>query len=545
MVWQDSKIDGRNKGQGVVALRVGSALNPEGEPFVISQRPLGHQERPSVAVLTGGGAAFTWLGPKHQSPDVFTRFTRADGTFITGDTQVNPLASRLLRTNRTVRMLGYKANRLRNLTFRVQDSARVYRDRNRDASVTALPDGGALVTYSGSRRVHTNWTEIVTVEKYLRGRYYTNDLPQKFSASENWMLDVFFQRFSADGRKVGGEVLVNQLARYNQRAPSVALLPNGTFVVAWVSETFVDNFRNNFTVYAGSPLLLAQVDIVARIFAADGTPLSNEFSVNNVFRTCDTPTVSALADGRFTVAWAQRDGVRTNGWDIYARTFDAEGDPEGDAVRVNSHTYGDQYSPRIESAGLNQLLVWSSLGQDKVGAATGQFIQRDGTVTAINLGRPASVRAVYGRLLSGGAPAGPEFRVNSTLTSKPTQPAVVSDGVNRFVALWSGFSLEGAFDLYRQAYLTPVSAESTNALPPLPGPGPEPEVPGFRVNVAGTAEKVHVNWTGQSGTRYQIQTSTNLVNWINVGEPRTGTGADSVSFPLGGGAGFYRVVKLP
>jgi hypothetical protein len=522
---------------------MGADLQPVGEPFAISHVRSGHQESPSVAALPNGGAVFSWLGPKHASPDVQVRFVQADGTFLGGDVQVTPPASRVTRSVRPVAMTGYRANRLRSLNFRLLDSARVTRDRNQSVSVTALPDGGALVAYAGGRRLQTNWQEVVRTETLVNGRVVTNDLVKSRSASQDWMLDVFFQRFSADGQKVGGEVLVNQLARYNQRQPSVALLSNNTFVVVWVSETFVDNFHRNFDVYAGTPLVMAQVDIVARVFAADGTPLSSEFTVNTLLRPCASPAVSALADGRFTVAWSQRDGVRTNGWDIYARCFNAEGAAEGDAFRVNTHTYGDQHSPVIASAGLRQLVAWSSLGQDKVGAATGNFIQRDGSVISIPLGRPASVPAVYGRELSGGVAVGEEFRVNRTMTGKPMQPALVSDGSRHFLAVWSALDEQGGYNLVGQGYSAAVAPGDPDATPPLAAA--PARAGGFRVSLAGSAEKMRLSWDADQGGLYQVQTSTNLVNWTDVGGPVSGAGPEAVSLPVGGGAAFYRIVRLP
>lgn len=543
MAWQDAKADGLGKGQGVMARRLGSDLQPQGEPFAVSQWRSGHQESPAVAVLPEGGAVFSWLGPKHASPEVFTRFLGSAGSFLAPEVQATPPASRLLRNTRRVTTEGYRANRLRTLNFQLLDSSRVLRGHNQGVTVTALPDGGALVAYAGSRRIHTNWQEVVRQETLVRSRVITNDVVRSRSGSQDWMLDVFFQRFGADGRKVGGEVLVNEFARYNQRQPSVALLSNQTFVVVWVSETFVDSIRRNFDVYAGTPLVLAQVDVVGRLFAADGTPLSNEFTVNSLLRTCASPVVSALPDGRFTVAWSQRDGVRTNGWDIYARCFSAEGQPEGEALRVNTHTYGDQYAPTIASAGLRQLVAWSSLGQDKVGTATGSYLQRDGSVVSIPLGRPASVPAIYGRLLAGGVPVGEELRVNRNLTGKPLQPAVASDGALRFVAVWSELADEGGYELAAQGYAVPASSGDPGSLAPVAGAAAGGA--GFRVGVTGSAEKMRLNWDGEGGARYQVQVSTNLADWTNLGDPRPGAGPEALSIPLGSRAAFYRVVKLP
>ena len=55
-------------------------------------------------------------------------------------------------------------------------------------------------------------------------------------AGSNSLQDVYGQMFSQTGQKIGGEFLMNQFTRYNQRTPAIAALAGGGFVVAWVSE---------------------------------------------------------------------------------------------------------------------------------------------------------------------------------------------------------------------------------------------------------------------------------------------------------------------
>lgn len=557
-VWQDSKLDLR--GQGIAAIKLDGALRPTGAPFVISQRRLGHQERPAAALLTGGGAVFGWQGGDHSSPNIFARFTGADGGFLTGDIQVNP-PLRLVKSNHVVQISGYKNNVLRNLRFRLAESARVYRDRNQGATVAALADGGAIVTYAGWRRLHTNWSEIVTVVKSSRGRYYTNDLPQKFGASQDWMLDVFFQRFSADGKKAGGEVLVNQFAKYNQRNPSVAVLPDGNFVVVWVSENFVP---------ISIEVAHAKIDIMARLFSPAGEPLGNEFTVNSVPLPSASPAVSAMSDGRFTVVWAGRDGVRTNGWDIYGRLFSPSGAPQSEPFRLNTHTYGDQFGPRIGSVGANQLVVWSSLGQDKDQGRLLRRIDADGSVNTIQTGRSGSWQSVYGRLLSDGAPAESEFRVNTTL-GKQLHPGVGADSAGRFLATWSSFNVGSGFDLYSQSFNTTPLPGSTNGVAARlaaagandsaggasgtgganggtarVGGGGASGIAEWRVSLTGPLSKLRLNWNTEAGARYQVQSSSDLRHWTDLAAPRNGTGAaDSLGVDANGESGFFRVLKQP
>jgi hypothetical protein len=116
------------------------------------------------------------------------------------------------------------------------------------------------------------------------------------------------------------------------------------------------------------------------------------------------------------------------GWDVYARSFAANGTGASDALRINSFNFGDQFGPKISRLGANQLVVWTSVGQD------------------------GSWEGVFGQLLYGGALYGAEFRVNTTTISRQMHPTVASDGASRFLVAWSSFVADTSFDLYAQRY---------------------------------------------------------------------------------------------
>ena len=247
---------------------------------------------------------------------------------------------------------------------------------------------------------------------------------------------VFGQRFSATGAKLGGEFQVNQWTAGNQRTPAVAALANGNFIVVWVSE-----------LQRGS----ASVDVYGRIYNSSGVAVGGEFPINaSATNACANPSVACSAQGGFAVAWSQNDNVTlgaggnvtgvpsvsrsANGWDVFGRLFDANGTAVTAPVRLNTTTYGDQYAPKISASGGDYLAVWTSLGQD------------------------GSREGVYGQFLAGnGDFTGSEFRVNTTTASRQMDPAVVSDGANRFMVVWSSFVGGGAsFDLFAQKYLKAV-----------------------------------------------------------------------------------------
>jgi len=252
-------------------------------------------------------------------------------------------------------------------------------------------------------------------------------------AGPSSLLDVYGQILSPAGVKIGAEFLINQFTTYNQRTPSVAALAGGGFVVAWVSEQERVVGVPNANAVPPDQQAYPSIDIYARLYDANGNPQSDEFLVNTDSNPCAHPSVAAGTDGGFMIAWDAKDmtSPNTNSLDIYARSFTSAGAGSGGTVvRVNTYLYGDQYAPRISALGTDYLIVWTSLAQD------------------------GSREGVYGQFLRGnGSEFGSEFRVNTTTVSSQKQPAVASDGVSQFLVVWTSYTgAPYAFDLYAQRY---------------------------------------------------------------------------------------------
>jgi hypothetical protein len=246
------------------------------------------------------------------------------------------------------------------------------------------------------------------------------------------MQDVYGQILSPAGVKIGAEFLINQFTPYNQRTPTVAALSNGGFVVAWVSEQERVVGVPNASLATPSQMAYPSVDIYARLYDANGNPQGLEFLVNTDSNPCAHPGAAAGTDGGFMIAWDAHDMTsRTNSLDIYARSFTSAGPGSGSTVvRVNTWLYGDQYAPRISSLGTDYLITWTSLAQD------------------------GSREGVYAQFVRGnGSKFGGEFRVNTTTISSQMQPAVASDGVSQFLVVWTSYTgLANGFDLFAQRY---------------------------------------------------------------------------------------------
>lgn len=140
------------------------------------------------------------------------------------------------------------------------------------ASITTLADGGFVVVWDSNQN----------------------------SQSSNF--DIYGRRYDASGNPVGAEFVISNAAN-QELFPSVTALVDGSFVVIWQ-----DNEN------------ALQKDIHGRLFRVDGT--DSEFVVSDATGTQSNPTVTALADGGFVVAW---DDSQTNSPNIYGRRYGADG----------------------------------------------------------------------------------------------------------------------------------------------------------------------------------------------------------------------------
>jgi Ca2+-binding RTX toxin-like protein len=197
-----------------------------------------------------------------------------------------------------------------------------------EPAVTALADGGFVVAWSSFGQDGSSW-------------------------------GVYAQRYNVQGQAMGGEFRVNTTTIEQQSQPTVTALADGGWVVVWRSD---NQDGSGYGVYA-------------QRYNAGGQAVGGEVQVN-MFTTSDQfqPTVTALADGGFVVAWSSfgQDGP---GFGIYARRYDAQGQAMGGEFPVNTHTANSQFEPTVTALADGGFVVaWSSLGQD--GPGSGVYAQR-------------------------------------------------------------------------------------------------------------------------------------------------------------------------
>jgi hypothetical protein len=228
---------------------------------------------------------------------------------------------------------------------------------------------------------------------------------------------VFGQRFDSAGAPLGPEFRVNTYTNLQQGYPSLAVGESGDFVVVW-SSNGPDG---------------QDYGVFGQRYAGSGAPLGAEFQINTYSTGYQAhPSVAIRSSGQFVVVWTSyaQDGASAG---VFGQRFDASGVPAGPEFRVNSYTTGHQgdASVAVASSGLGGFVViWSSYGQD------------------------GSDRGVFGqRFSSGGAPSGPEFRVNTYTTSYQGGPSIGADQAGSFVVVWSSYTQDGSSSgLFGQRY---------------------------------------------------------------------------------------------
>ncbi|MEX0299534.1 MAG: calcium-binding protein, partial [Kordiimonas sp.] len=153
------------------------------------------------------------------------------------------------------------------------------------------------------------------------------------------------QRFNEKGEKVGAEILrpMSEQQKVGGFA-DVAALKGGGFVVTWRTDNAADDFHE---------------EIAAQVFNENGTTKGDQFIVNSVTDYEQIHAeVAADDNGGFMIVW-QTTVLVGSDTDISAQIFDANGNPVGDEIKVNTTTEGEQEAAQVMAlSNGNYIVVW-------------------------------------------------------------------------------------------------------------------------------------------------------------------------------------------
>ena len=194
-----------------------------------------------------------------------------------------------------------------------------------------------------------------------------------------------------------------------QTIPQVTGLANDRFLLTWIELT-ADPY-----------------DVRGQIYANDGTPIGNVFTINSfLLYNQNDPDITPLSGGGFVAMWVTNNSNSSSGGDgsgfsAKGQIFDADGNRVGGEFRVNTTTAGTQNQPSaaaMESGGF--AAVWSD--------ASG--VGGDSSLAGIKL-------QLFGAL---GEKIGGEVLVNATTHLPQTQPSIAQLGSGRLLVTWTDAS---------------------------------------------------------------------------------------------------------
>jgi hypothetical protein len=223
------------------------------------------------------------------------------------------------------------------------------------------------------------------------------------------------QRYASDGSTQGAQFQVNTYTTGYQVNPSVAMAANGDFVVAWrgVGLLYIDP---------------SGWDIRGQRYASDGSKQGAEFQMNTYTTGHQIlPWVATDAEGDFVVTWTSRGspGTDTSGNSVQGQRFDSNGSIQGAQFQVNTYTTNDQVlfrSLAVDSDG-DFVVTWLSYGSS---------------------GTDTSLSSVQGqRYASNGSAQGTQFQVNTYTTFYQTLPAVAMLADTGFIVAWQSMVSSG------------------------------------------------------------------------------------------------------
>ncbi|MBO4349472.1 MAG: metallophosphoesterase [Proteobacteria bacterium] len=189
----------------------------------------------------------------------------------------------------------------------------------------------------------------------------------------NGYYDVMMRGFDENGKERIKTTVVHSNDDKQQLNPSIAMAPDGRFVIAWEDNSVnADNTQ-----------------IYVRGFDANGKPTFADRNVDTQAGTRQKPSVGIADNGSFVVTW--QDDTDMNGYfDVCAKGFNADGSDRIKLFTVNTLDNGQQLNPAIAMNGSGVFYIAYEDDEDKNGLyrvksrgfkADGSVLSEDGWVS--------------------------------------------------------------------------------------------------------------------------------------------------------------------
>lgn len=344
VVWED--VGGDLAASAIKGKRFPADGSAPEDEFLINSYQASTQKAPAVVGLPGGGFVVVWQseGQDGGFNGIYGQRYKAGGAKLGAEFAIN--------------------------TFTMYDQ--------RFPALAVLTDGGFVVAWEGQ-------------------------------GQDGMGFGVFGQRFDADGAKVAGEFQINTETISDQQMVSIAGLSGGGFVTLWgtysaggiawdlfgqrwsaagakVGAEFAanapwsqDGTTLNYQVYPRvAPLASdgfvavwqstlqdgAEDGVYGQRFSATAKVGTEQMIHEQAAGNQQYPDVAPTPDGGYHIVW-QSTGKDAAGMAVVMRRFSGQGVAAGGEVVLNAFGSGDQARPRVDVfADGSVVVVWQSMGQD-------------------------------------------------------------------------------------------------------------------------------------------------------------------------------------
>ncbi|MGK9229657.1 cadherin domain-containing protein, partial [Yokenella regensburgei] len=276
---------------GVYVQRFDDAGATVGNTVPLAVSGSSYNASPQVTVLDSGSYVVTWQGQTSGDYHIYVQQFDATGTAST------PV------------MLDATTGNSSNSEIQPQ--------------ITALANGGYVVTWSGYNYSNSN---------YNNGTYV--------------------QQFDANGARVGSIVELDSTHNGNfgnsSTYPFVAALADGGYAISWMDYSSISGY--------------VDYNVFVQQFSAGGSKVGAavqlDASHNNTSSNYDqNPRITALGDGGYVVSWMSRNG---SNWDVYTQKFNASGELVGGFVKLEAFSGATDIYPQVTAAGADgeYMVTW-------------------------------------------------------------------------------------------------------------------------------------------------------------------------------------------
>ena len=223
MTWTLTQSDSSQDVEARVFNASGTAVDTA---FTVNTTTSENQSSPAITALDDGGFLIVWesRSTPFGSPDICAQRFDANGDAVGDEILVYEGGSGIRPSVAGLTDGGYVV---------------VWEIWGEDVAVNQYDADGELVISDTANTTTAGWQERPTVVALADGGYIVGWVSSPTDANSNTEGeegDVYFQRYEADGDKVGAETRVNTTTAGWQHDVAIAALPDGGFVVSWTSS---------------------------------------------------------------------------------------------------------------------------------------------------------------------------------------------------------------------------------------------------------------------------------------------------------------------